>query len=373
MSATIDILRSVCVVAAAAACNPQPAPVAVVAEAPPTPTTTAAPAPAPEQPRDVAPPWRATPPFARGPVFAMTRHDDLVTATKDDTEFTLGPVALGDCVDGIPESTAPAAMPAGTANESPVWVQLQGTEAAASLALTTRRALLFVDNGCLRFADVTASMFGLAAGFDDEDALFGPSLLAPDDASQSDRFSFAAGTVTRDGQPLLRVEPLLDETLYEALDYDGATYLRVGTMTEDDDTRARQVTYDFRIANDTSPPELQLFHDLHYAGEDDDRGEIRIQMTRASGAWQVTATRVSVFDALNIGAGRCPEMEGALAYRATTDEARWRVGTHDLGTARADVLWASGCVEEAQREAQRRRGKVVGKSAREIRWTALDE
>ncbi len=368
------------------ACRPEAAP-PVVRTMPAVRTAPIAPVPVPEPALEPEPlsRWSGTPPRAAGLRYELARTPSRWTLSRGDVVIEIAAQALGECVDQLPEPPGPAQMPLSKIVDEPVWLQLIGDNGAASLRLSTRGAHLAIHDGCLRTADMTAALLGTRAD-DPEDPIFAAATVAPDDAREAADVAMEhLGNTTRllDGAtPWIDVTHFGGESTFSLRALDDYRWARLTISSERESARGDSATgRDHTLVwayTGSSAPLLVLETDFRFGARGADQEESRTTTTRShplpAGLMAAAGERVAIDDARNVGAGRCPEMEGVLAFKHRRETVRWSFTTAQgkavvIGEAKRRATFASACLGASLAEVSKRPRLLADRAdSGEVAW-----
>lgn len=344
------------------------------------------------QPTTVAEPkaepakWSATPPFDGKTELRLDRHHERVHLSGEgiDLYFELG--KFSKCTTDITQARPPENMPASEFNERPVWIALQGDEEAASLRLSTRGALFVIDDGCHRVSDVTSSLIG--ARSDSKDPMFAVEPVAPDGAYDADDISLhrrgGTGTlIRRDGKPLLDVKHYSGERTLTASALEDQRWVtllmaREWEYSKHDGSTGRDHTLAWNL-HEREEPLLIFDNDYRYALDGIDSEQLDVRSNRHhphdEGLLSAVGRRTSDHE-MNVELA-CEEADEKLLfeYQRTAETVRWRFKSPDskksvnLGTARLNGTFATGCLDEVKKRANKRRKNLTkGAPKTPVRW-----
>lgn len=303
----------------------------------------------------------------------MERLDETtVRVTGEHVALTLTFGELSDCTHELGGVEAPELMPEAKVEERPVWLALQGDGEAASLRLSTRGALLVVDDGCLRVADVTSSLLGTATS--DDDVLFSRDSVAPESASDASdldlrRRGSTSAAIVRNRDTLIEASYFSGYPLLQARALDEARWIRFAVSrayeyTDNDGEIGREHTLEWSVPTASEAPKLVLDNDYRYGSNGRDRFETDLRSRRiqrhSDGTLQTVARRTVIEDVLRRIPHRCEEVSRRLVVSRHDESVRWMFEARDgkkrtLGTATLNAVFASHCVDYAAKRFARER------------------
>ena len=370
---------------------PPPSPTATVAvEAPETAPDAAEPQPEPTP--EVVPPahdrpaWSATPPHDGGMEFQLERlADGRLRLTREQIAIELNVPRMGGCTEEFSQIQHPDLMPESRIRERPTWLALVGQDEAASIRLSTRGALLVIDDGCQRAADVTEQLLGTMPT--SADPIFAASPVAPEGAYDADdvrlkRRGPTKALILYDNEPFIDVSFFNGESMLTASALDDQRWIsllmtREWEYADNDGAVGREHTLVW-TPREGDRPLLVFDNDYRYgmdglAREEADVKSIRVHphdggMLRASGVRRHVYIQ-------NAGRDLCREVEHAFAFRHYDESVEWTITTPDarksmkLGTAKTRATFAGGCIEVAEKQLKKRREQLTKRAPNAVvKW-----
>ncbi len=332
--------------------------------------------------------WSPTPPY-EGEVLAMERVGaDLLRLTADGVALELRLPKFGECAEDFTQLPTPEMMPESDLRERPVWLALQGDGEAASLRLSTRGALMIIDDGCQRAADVTATLLGTTEPTDDP--IFSPDPIAPEAAHDASdvgmrRRGRTKATIMYAKKPLIDVSFFNGESTLTASALDDERWIRLlitreWEYTENDGAVGREHTLVWTPRFD-EPPLLVFDNDYRYGMDGFAREEADVNSTRvhphATGLLQARGTRHLIY-VQNAGRDLCAETNSAFSYRTYDESVEWSFRldgakrAKKFGRAATRATFAGGCLDVVHKELKRRRERLTKRAPdAPVRWQAL--
>lgn len=349
--------------------------------------------------KPTAAPWSTEPPFDGTELRLERVGTDLLRITGDDIEFELPVPALGACTKDPTQVHAPVALPDADVSEKPVWLALRGEQESASLRLSTRGALLVVDNGCIRAGDVTTALLGPVPeggepgsqepNLDGGDPIFAGGSIAPDEAYDAydlrlRRRTGSLARVMREKEPLIEVsyfdaEPLLDARTLEDKRWIHLELSREFEYKRHDGVSGRIYSLMWTLEGD-GEPKLVFENDYIYGSDGSHRAETEVRATRvnelSTGALEVRAKRETKEGALTkVDRKRCPDAKDFVAFSTYEESVRWYFHATDakrpkrLGIARLDAIFASTCVDHVDAKTAKERLHLAERAPkRAVKW-----
>lgn len=311
--------------------------------------------------------WRFPRLAQRGPRLQMARSEDGVSLLVGVGRIELGDPVLGDCVQELPVPAVPDSLPASKDHSRAVWATLRGGRDEAALRLTTTEATLIVDDGCTRTADLTAQLLGQSP--DAEDPVYAPDGLVEDAATTNSELQWDNGLVRLGDTRLFRLSGLNATPTVEAWDDSGRTFGRVTLLVEEEKGEAvagREHVIWARIDAERKH-DVIVRSDLRFGADGPDQADthqdVKWSAPHVDAIVAVEAQRTTRADALNVGAGRCPEMEGAIIFEHVEEVVTWALEDRDakrvpLGRATRTATFASGCPDVATEELRKRKKRL---------------
>lgn len=341
----------------------------------------------PADPVDVRPSepnWRQPALAESGPVYSLVRTDEHLTIARAGLRLVIAHPTLGDCHEELPQPELPLSMPERDLRERHSWLTLRGDDGqAAAVRLSTHGAQLLVDDGCLRIADLTPALLGSGEGA--ADPLFTASQVAPLDAINDEGFSLvedgSATSIHADGLPIVTVSHFPGSRTLTARQTDDQRWFRLLIADEHETDRGQSIVgreHTLVWKWSSAGAQLLLENDYRFGAAGPDQDDARITSMRrhpiADATVIVSGERTTIEDAMNVGAGKCPEMEGVLAFRHVDESVRWAAENAEgkmvtLGQATRRQTVASGCLNIARDEVSGRHRLLADRSAAtKVRW-----
>jgi len=321
----------------------------------------------------------------------MERVGDRIRIRGDGIEIELAVPEFGECTEEPTQLDAPDPLPAEKTSDRPVWLALRGEREAASLRLSTRGALLVIDDGCVRAGDVTTDLLGQDA--EPDDPVFSTANIAPEEAYDAGdlrlrRRSKTMARVMRDRQPLIDVTHFDGEALLTARALDQQRWLHLALSREyeykrHDGVSGRVHTFMW-TSEDHDATTLVFENDYRYGSDGSHRAETDVRSTRVhhhqGGVLETRGARTTIEGAFTkFPRDECPDVPDFLAFVRYDESVRWAFKASDskkprtLGTARLRATFASGCIDFAAKKLAGEKLRLTGGApSRRVDWTPMD-